>query len=78
MNIISIYYRTVMRIRGKLYDFFLNSLSNNHDIIIFTESWLHDSVLDAEILNNNYPTCNRDWRAMNLSAVVKWSAFLIN
>lgn len=55
-----IYYQNARSIRGKLNDLYLSSLKVDYDIIVITETWLNDSVLDAEVLNDNYRIYRRD------------------
>lgn len=60
MSNITIYYQNARSIRGKLIELQLTSLSCNYDVIVITESWLNESVMDAEILNDNYVIYRRD------------------
>lgn len=60
MSYFTLYYQNARSIRGKLHDLYLSSLNIDYDIIIITETWLNESVLDAEILNKNYSIYRRD------------------
>lgn len=56
-----IYYQNVRGLRTKTRECYLNIINNNYDIIIFTETWLCDSINNAEIFGNSYMVykCNR-------------------
>lgn len=56
----TIYYQNMGGIRTKLKDLRLASLTSTYDIIIVTESWLHDGITDSEVLNPNYTIYRRD------------------
>ena len=55
------YYQNVRGLNGKLREFVLNVDASEFDVIALTETWLRDSVFDAEIFNNNYQVfrCDR-------------------
>lgn len=55
-----IYYQNVNRIRTKVTDVYLNTLSCNFDIICFTETNLNDSVFDSEIFDSQFVVFRRD------------------
>lgn len=48
--------------RTKTHLLYQNTLSTHYDIIILTESWLHEAILDSELCNNIYDVfrCDRD------------------
>lgn len=60
MGNLKIYYQNVRGIRSKTRDVKLNILSNNFDILIFTETWLCDGVFDGEFIDNRYTVYRKD------------------
>lgn len=56
----NIYYQNVRGLRTKTNDFYKNVQCCNFDIIILTETWLNDSVINAEIFDNRYNVHRRD------------------
>lgn len=58
---LSIAYQNVRGLRTKLCTFKLNVISNSHDIIFITESWLNDTVVNSELIDENqYSIFRRD------------------
>ena len=58
---LEIYYYNATSIRGKLDDFNSHfTCKDNLDIISVSESWLNDSVKDAEVLNQAYNVYRTD------------------
>lgn len=59
-NYINLYYQNVRGIRSKTVAFRLGILSENYDIVAITETWLNDSVLNAELFPPGYQVFRRD------------------
>ncbi|CAH2094459.1 unnamed protein product [Euphydryas editha] len=61
-NIISIYYQNCRGLRTKLNTVYMNILSHNYDIVVFTEKWLHENIFDNEIIDQRYQLfrCDRN------------------
>lgn len=58
---VHVFYQNVRGLRTKLREFGTNCLSNNHDILCITESWLNGSVLDSELVDlDRYSVFRRD------------------
>lgn len=57
---LNIYYQNVRGLRTKTIVFFRNVCACNYDIIIITETWLLDSIKDAELFDNRYVVWRRD------------------
>ena len=55
-----IYYQNSRSIRGKLDTIYQNVLSMNFHVIVLTETWLNESVLDAEVFDGRYQIFRRD------------------
>lgn len=65
---VSIFYQNVRGLRTKCLELFNNILLNNYDILIITESWLQDDILNSELCDNRYEAFRVD---RNLSATEK-------
>ena len=59
-NRLTIYYQNVRDLKSKTSDFFLSVTMHNFDIIALTETWLDDSVHNAELFDNRYTVLRRD------------------
>lgn len=57
---LNIFYQNVNGLRTKCLELFNNILINDFDIIIITESWLQDDILDSELCDNRYVTFRLD------------------
>lgn len=55
-----IYYQNVRGLRTKTLDFYNGILSVDHDLVLITETWLKDSILDSELADNRYSVFRRD------------------
>lgn len=60
LNNLSIYYQNARGLRSKTTLFYRNVCATNYDIIVITETWLLDSVLDAELFDSRYVVFRRD------------------
>lgn len=56
----SCYYQNVRGLRSKCKKISENIFKSNHDIIVFTETWLNSSVHNGEIFDNRYLVFRRD------------------
>lgn len=59
-NKLNIYYQNCRGLRSKTMQFKQNLLSNDFDIIIITETWLHDGILDGELCDTRYDVFRND------------------
>ncbi|KAL4705380.1 hypothetical protein ACJJTC_016573 [Scirpophaga incertulas] len=57
---LTILYQNVRGLRTKTTEFYNNLLLSNHDIILVTETWLNDGILDSELSDNRYEIFRRD------------------
>ncbi|XP_036322182.1 uncharacterized protein LOC118736201 [Rhagoletis pomonella] len=57
---LSVYYQNVRGLRTKLSSFLAASSISEHDVICITESWLHPSIHDGEILDSTYTIYRKD------------------
>lgn len=55
-----IYYQNVRGLRSKTTTFSRNLSLHSYDVIVLTETWLIDSIADAELFDNRYVVCRRD------------------
>lgn len=53
-NSISVYYQNVRGLRTKSNNFYINTLANNFDIIMLTETWLTESIYSSELFTDHY------------------------
>lgn len=60
LNSIHIYYQNVRGLRTKVLEFSRNLLLCSYDVIILTETWLTDGILDSELFNEHYTVWRRD------------------
>ena len=44
----------------KLANIFNNSFDSDFDVLVFTETWLRENVLDSEIMASNFQIYRRD------------------
>lgn len=65
-NNLEIYYQNVRWLRSKTIEFYRNLCTNSYDLIILTENWLNDRVLDFEVFDNRFIVWRRD-RNYNLA-----------
>src|SRR5436190_6446778 len=49
-----LYYQNVRGLNTKLTQLYLNVLPVNYDVLVFTETWLTDSIRDSELLDQRY------------------------
>lgn len=59
-NSISLYYQNIRGMRTKLQDIYTEVLSHNIDVLVITETWLHEGIFDAEIFDDRYHIFRRD------------------
>ncbi|KAL4720459.1 hypothetical protein ACJJTC_011820 [Scirpophaga incertulas] len=57
---LTLLYQNVRGLRTKTTEFYNNLLLSNHDIILVTETWLNDGILDSELSDNRYEIFRRD------------------
>lgn len=55
-----VFYQNVRGLRTKTNEFYNNSLLLDTDVVMITETWLHDSILDSELCNDKYIVFRRD------------------
>lgn len=55
-----IYYQNARGLRTKTSKFFRNLCSHDYDMVIITETWLLDSIADAELFDDRYVVFRRD------------------
>lgn len=55
-----IFYQNVRGLRTKTNDFYRNLLLLDYDLVVITETWLCDGILDAELCGNKYNVIRRD------------------
>lgn len=57
-----IYYQNVRSLRGKCSELFIATYVTHYDIILLTETWLSESIVNSELLCTNYNIlrCDRD------------------
>ncbi|WP_206737888.1 hypothetical protein, partial [Klebsiella pneumoniae] len=51
---LTLYYQNARGLRSKTHTFYVNACELAFDIIVVTESWLNDSVKNAELFPSNY------------------------
>lgn len=57
---LTVYYQNVRGIRTKTLDIYINSSLSEFDIIVLSETWLRNDILDSELFNNDYFVYRRD------------------
>ncbi|CAG4965631.1 unnamed protein product [Colias eurytheme] len=57
---LNIYYQNTRGLRTKTHEVYRNICIYNYDIIIFTETWLNDTVLSGELFGNDYNVYRKD------------------
>lgn len=57
---LDIYYQNVRGMRTKTEDIYKNILLTNYDVIVFTESWLNNSITNGEFIDPRYVVYRRD------------------
>lgn len=50
---LSVIYQNVRRLRSKTNEFKLNLANSEADLIFLTETWLNDSVINAELFDGS-------------------------
>lgn len=60
LSSLNIYYQNVRGLNTKIVNFYLYVCSHNFDIIVLTETWLHDGVLSSELFDDRYVVYRRD------------------
>lgn len=60
LSSLRILYQNVRGMRTKLNDIYRCILNDNFDIIIFTETWLKDSINNKEFIDDRYVVYRRD------------------
>ena len=56
----TIHYQNCGGIKTKTGELRMRILSNNYDIIVLVETWLHPGVYDAEFIDDRYTVFRRD------------------
>lgn len=59
-NGIKLYYQNVRGLRTKTIEFYKNICSSSYDIIVLTETWLMDGILNGELFDHRYTVHRRD------------------
>jgi hypothetical protein len=59
-NDISIYYQNCRGIRTKLHSLLMNILTQTYNIIVLTETWLHEDITENEFIDNRYTVYRAD------------------
>lgn len=54
------YYQNVRGLRTKTSDFKISVLSNDYDLIMLSETWLHEHLFDSELFDNRYLVYRND------------------
>ncbi|XP_050663966.1 uncharacterized protein LOC126964735 [Leptidea sinapis] len=57
---LTVYYQNVRGLRTKCLELRQSTLCNDFDIIIVTDTWLHDGIFDAEICDDRYDVFRAD------------------
>lgn len=57
---ITVYYQNVRGLKTKTHETYCNISHCNYDLIIFTETWLNNSVLSSELFIDKYKVYRRD------------------
>lgn len=57
---LSVYYQNVRGLRTKTDSFYRQVSLNSYDIVVLTETWLIDGMLDSELFDNRYIVWRRD------------------
>lgn len=60
INILKCYYQNVRGLKSKTIEVRNRVRSSDHDVIIFTETWLNSSVFDRELFDDRYIVYRRD------------------
>ena len=59
-NELSVFYQNVRGLNSKTSDFYLSMTLHQYDVIALTETWLNDSVHNAELFDSRYTVFRRD------------------
>uniref|UniRef100_A0A8D8QFL3 Endonuclease/exonuclease/phosphatase domain-containing protein n=1 Tax=Cacopsylla melanoneura TaxID=428564 RepID=A0A8D8QFL3_9HEMI len=59
-NIIDIFYQNTNSLKRKTMNFYLNVLSEDHDVIVITESWLSYDITNNEVFDARYDVYRQD------------------
>jgi hypothetical protein len=62
---IKVFYQNPRGLRTKLNDCYLSCLSENFDVIVLVETWLHGGISDAEVLDDRYVVYRNDRNVNN-------------
>lgn len=57
---ISIYYQNVRGLRTKIDDFYAAASDQEYDVIILTETWLHDAINSVQLFGHDYTVYRKD------------------
>lgn len=57
---LSIYYQNCRGLRTKLNTLYINILAHNYDVIILTETWLHEGIHNNELFDARYRVYRQD------------------
>ena len=60
MDVVQLYYQNVRGLRTKLCAFQTATAANQFDIVCITESRLHSSIRDSEVINSTYNIYRKD------------------
>lgn len=63
----SIYYQNVRGLNTKTLELYNNILTNDYDLLLFTETWIQSNILDTELCDRRYEVfrCDRDRHLTN-------------
>lgn len=59
-NKLSVFYQNIRGLRSKTHEFKINVTNVDSDIILVNESWLNNTVSDAELFDSGYTVYRRD------------------
>ncbi|KAJ0172146.1 hypothetical protein K1T71_012119 [Dendrolimus kikuchii] len=59
-RILNIYYQNVRGLRSKTNLFYNNVCNCSYDVIVLSETWLNNNILNTELFNDNYVVYRRD------------------
>ncbi|XP_039292602.1 uncharacterized protein LOC120353350 [Nilaparvata lugens] len=57
---LSIYYQNVRGLRTKTHSFLTSLLASDYDVIVITETWLCNGIMDSELFTDSYIIYRRD------------------
>lgn len=57
---LNVYYQNIRGLRTKSLNFRQNILCSDLDVIVITETWLHDGIYDGELCDGRYDVFRAD------------------